>query len=247
MRALASTSTISTISTPAHADAANQLLAALPPAEFLRMKADMDWVALARGRVLHEAGAVIRQVYFPVTATVSLVSSMQDGDSAEVAVVGRDGVVGVCAFMGGGTVPSSAVVQSPGHAWRMAAATIEAHAARSDTVMRALLRYTQALFGQMAQTSACRRHHLLDQQLCRWLLLQLDRLDSADMRATHEGIAGMLGVRREGVTEAANALQRAGLIRNARGLIQVLDRAGLEARCCECYAVLRRGSERLRA
>lgn len=230
---------------PSIARTANQLLAALPPAEWNQLEADLEWVDMPQGTMLHDAGAVLRHVYFPADAIVSLVSSMKDGSAAEVAVVGREGVVGVCAFMGEGRALSGAVVQSAGHGWRMSAASIARHARRSAAVMQQLLNYTQALFTHMAQTSACNRHHALEQQLCRWLLLNLDRLGDSEMIVTHERIAGLLGVRREGVTGGAVKLQKAGLIRYGRGRIAVLDRDGLEERCCECYSVVRLAYDRL--
>lgn len=233
------------MTTPPTARTANQLLAALPPAEWKQLEADLDWVAMPQGSMLYEAGAVLRHVHFPADAIVSLVSSMKDGAAAEVAVVGSEGVVGVCAFMGGGRALSGAAVQSAGHGWRMSAAAIAHHAQRSAAVMQQLLCYTQALFTHMAQTSACNRHHALDQQLCRWLLLHLDRRGGDEMIATQEQIAGLLGVRREGVTGGALKLQKAGLIRYGRGRIAILDRDGLERRCCECYSVVRLAYDRL--
>jgi CRP-like cAMP-binding protein len=203
-------------------------------------------VDLATGSRLYEAGAELSHVYFPVTAVVSLVSSLQDGASAEVAVVGREGVVGVCAFMGGVMALSGAVVQRAGIARRIGAREIAELARDSEPLMQGLLRYTQALFTDMAQTSACNRHHALRQQLCRWLLQHLDRQEGNEMRFTQERIADMLGVRREGVTEAALDLRRAGLIEYGRGRIQVLDRCGLERHSCECYGVVRRAYEPLR-
>lgn len=223
----------------------NQLLAALAPAERQRLQAELEWVALPQGAMLYEAGAALRHVHFPSDAIVSLVSSMRDGAAAEVAVVGNEGVVGVCAFMGGGRALSGAVVQRAGHGWRMSAAAIARHAERSAAVMQPLLRYTQALFAHMAQTSACNRHHALEQQLCRWLLLHHDRCSGNEVIVTQERIAGMLGVRREGVTGGALKLQKAGLIRYGRGRIAILDRDGLEERSCECYAVVRRAYDRL--
>jgi len=217
----------------------NQLLAALPAADWRVLNALLEWVELPRGRLLYEAGMALTHVYFPTTAIVSLTSTMKDGASAEIAVVGREGIVGVCAYMGEGCSLSSAVVQGAGQALRMRAADIREASRHSAPLMQALLRYTQVLFAHMAQTSACSRHHALDQQLCRWLLLHLDRLSGNEMAVTQEGIAHMLGVRREGVTVGALKLQKAGLIRYARGRIAVLDRAGLEARCCECYAVVK--------
>jgi CRP-like cAMP-binding protein len=224
----------------------NQVLAALPAAEWQLIEPHLEWGELPLGTMLYEAGVVLRHVYFPATAIVSLVSSMKDGASAEVAVVGNEGVVGVCAFMGGGRALSGAVVQSAGHAFRMTADSIACHAWQSESVMQLLLRYTQALFTQLAQTSACNRHHALDQKLCRWLLLNLDRRYGSEMMVTHEQIAGMLGVRRESVTESALKLQKAGLIQYRRGSMSVLDRTGLEARSCECYSVVRQAYDRLR-
>ena len=223
----------------------NQLLAALPHAEREQLQPQLTWVELPIGATLFAAGAAVRHVYFPVTAIVSLVSSMADGSNAEVAVVGNEGIVGVSAFMGGAAAHCSAVVQGGGHAWRTSATTIANHAQRSDAVMRQLLRYTQALFTHIAQTSACNRHHALDQQLCRWLLLNLDRQRGHEVVVTHERIANLLGVRREGVTVGALSLQKAGLIRYGRGRIDVLDRTGLEQRTCECYSVVKRAYDRL--
>jgi CRP-like cAMP-binding protein len=224
----------------------NQLLATLPAAEWLPLQADLELVELTLGTTLYAAGAPLRQVYFPTTAIVSLVSSMSDGSSAEVAVVGSEGVVGVCAFMGGGNALSGAIVQAPGHALRMNAQAIAEHSMRSAPLMHQLLRYTQALFTHMAQTSACNRHHELEQQLCRWLLLNLDRREGNEMAVTQERIASMLGVRRSGVTESALKLQQAGLIRYSRGRIAILNRPGLEARSCECYSVVSLAYQRLR-
>jgi CRP-like cAMP-binding protein len=186
-------------------------------------------------------------VHFPVTTVVSLVSPLQAGAGAEVAVVGREGIVGVCAFMGGGKALSSAVVQRPGKAWRMSARDISDAAQQHAPVMQQLLRYTQALFTHMAQTSACHRHHALAPQLCRWLLQHLDRQADDDMQITQDRIAGLLGVRREGVTGAAGQLQRDGFIRYSRGRIQVLDREGLERQCCECYGVVEQAYAQLRS
>lgn len=223
----------------------NQVLAALPAAQWQLIAPHLEWVELPAGAMLYEAGVTLQHVYFPASAIVSLVSSMTDGASAEVAVVGNEGVVGVCAFMGGGRALSGAVVQSAGHAYRMTAKSIACHAWRSDSVMQQLLRYTQALFTHMAQCSACNQHHALDQKLCRWLLLNLDRRDGNEMSVTQEQIAGMLGVRREGVTGSAFKLQKAGLIHYHRGRMSILDRAGLEERSCECYSVVRRAYDRL--
>ena len=223
----------------------NQLLASLPPEAAHVMQPLIESVELSADTMLYEAGTVLRHVYFPVTAVVSLVSPLQDGACAEVAVVGREGVVGVCAFMGGGVALSSATVQRAGLAWRMGARDIADLARDVEPVMQQLLRYTHALFTHMAQTSACHRHHALGPQLCRWLLQHLDRQSGDELRVTQERIAGLLGVRREGVTAAASKLQRAGLIRYHRGCIQVLDRRGLEQHSCECYSVVRQAYDRL--
>lgn len=225
----------------------NQLLASLPPEVADDMQVRLEAVDLAAGELLYEAGRVLSHVYFPICAAVSLVSPLRDGACSEVAVVGPEGVVGVCAFMGGGKALSSALVQRPGVAWRMSARDIADLARESEPVMQQLLRYTQALFTHMAQNSACNRHHALDAQLCRWLLQHLDRQAGDELQVTHERIAGMLGVRREGITGAAQKLQRAGYIRYSRGRIQVLDRAGLEKLSCECYGVVRQAYERLRS
>jgi CRP-like cAMP-binding protein len=225
----------------------NQLLASLPPEVTHVLQPRIESVDLAAGAMLYEAGTVLRHVHFPVTAVVSLVSPLQDGASTEVAVVGPEGIVGVCAFMGGGKALSSAVVQRPGLAWRMSARDIADMARDFEPVMQQLLRYTQALFTHMAQNSACHRHHALAPQLCRWLLQHLDRQTGDEMRITQERIAGMLGVRREGVTCAALQLQRQGLIHYSRGCIRVLDRRGLEKHSCECYGVVERAYEQLRS
>jgi CRP-like cAMP-binding protein len=223
----------------------NQILAALPPAEWGRWASDLQPVQLALGQVLYEAGATMDYVYFPTTAIVSLLYVMEDGASAEIAVVGHEGLVGVSLFMGGGSTPSRAVVQSAGDGYRLGAGYMKQEFDRAGPVLHVLLRYTQALITQMSQTAVCNRHHSLDQQLCRWLLLSLDRLHGDELEMTQELIANMLGVRREGVTEAAQKLQRAGLIKYARGHITVLDRAGIELRSCECYAVVKREYDRL--
>ena len=225
----------------------NQLLASLPPEWTDHLHPRIDSVDLAAGTTLHEAGSVLRHVYFPVSAVVSLVSPLQDGACAEVAVVGCEGVVGVGAFMGGGVAHSSAVVQRAGGAWRLSARDLADLARQAEPVMQQLLRYTHALFTHMAQTSACHRHHALAPQLCRWLLQHLDRQKGDDLRVTQERIAAMLGVRREGVTGAALQLQREGLISYSRGHIQVLDRLGLQQRCCECYGVVQRAYAQLRS
>ena len=223
----------------------NRLLAALPEAEWQRWAPLLEAVDMPLGQVMYESGHTLSHVYFPTTAIVSLLYVMEDGASAEIAVVGHEGVVGISLFMGGETTPSRAVVQSAGQGWRLAAQVVKDEFNRVGPVMHLLLRYTQALITQMAQTAVCNRHHSLDQQLCRWLLLSLDRLQGDELVMTQELIANMLGVRREGVTDAALKLQKQGLIRYARGHITVLDRRGLEQRTCECYAVVKKEYERL--
>ena len=223
----------------------NHILAALPDAEWQRWQPQLEAVDLPLGKVLYESGRKLSHVYFPTDAIVSLLYVLEDGASAEIAVVGHEGVVGISLFMGGESTTSRAVVQSAGVGLRLKAASIKEEFNRSSPVMHLLLRYTQALITQMAQTAVCNRHHSLDQQLCRWLLLSLDRLQGSDLVMTQELIANMLGVRREGVTEAALKLQKLGLIRYARGHISVLDRPGLEQRTCECYAVVREEYDRL--
>ena len=205
----------------------------------------LEAVELPLGEILYESGGTMSHVYFPVNAIVSLLYVMEDGASAEIAVVGKEGLVGISLFMGGGSTPSRAVVQSAGRGFRLKAEALKDEFSRSGAVMHLLLRYTQALITQMAQTAVCNRHHSLDQQLCRWLLLSLDRLDGTELVMTQELIANMLGVRRGGVTEGAGKLQEAGLIRYARGRITVLDRKGLEQRTCECYAVVKKEYDRL--
>ena len=223
----------------------NELLAALPDAEWQSWLPLLEKVELKLGQVLYESGGTMYHVYFPTNAIVSLLYVMEDGASAEIAVVGHEGVVGISIFMGGGSTPSRAVVQSAGWGFRLRSAAIKEAFDRSSPVMHLLLRYTQALITQMAQTAVCNRHHSLDQQLCRWLLLSLDRLTGNELIMTQELIANMLGVRREGVTEGALKLQKAGLISYARGHIKVLDRPGLEQRTCECYAVVKKEYDRL--
>jgi CRP-like cAMP-binding protein len=223
----------------------NHLLAALPDAEWRRWQPLIERVDMPLGQVMYESGGTLSHVYFPTTAIVSLLYVMEDGASAEIAVVGNEGVVGISLFMGGESTPSRAVVQSAGEGWRLSARAVKAEFERPGPVMHLLLRYTQALITQMAQTAVCNRHHALDQQLCRWLLLSLDRLQGNELVMTQELIANMLGVRREGVTEAALQLQKLGLIRYARGRITVLDRPGLESRTCECYAVVKKEYDRL--
>jgi CRP-like cAMP-binding protein len=223
----------------------NHLLAALPDAEWQRWLATLETVDMPLGQVLYESGKTLTHVYFPTTSIVSLLYVMENGASAEIAVVGNEGIVGISLFMGGGSTPSRAVVQSAGRGLRLEAQMMKDEFDKNGLVLHLLLRYTQALITQMAQTAVCNRHHSLDQQLCRWLLLSLDRLQGDELVMTQELIANMLGVRREGVTEAALKLQQAGLIRYARGHISVLDRAGLEKRTCECYAVVKKEYERL--
>jgi CRP-like cAMP-binding protein len=223
----------------------NQLLANLPETEWQRWVPQLEYVELPLGMVLYESGTLLSHVYFPTTAIVSLLYVMENGASAEIAVVGFEGLVGVSLFMGGETTPSRAVVQSGGHAYRMKSSMLKEEFNRSHPVMQLLLRYTQALITQMAQTAVCNRHHTLDQQLCRWLLLSLDRLTGTDLVMTQELIANMLGVRRESVTGAALKLQKLGLIRYSRGRISVVDRPGLEQLTCECYAVVKKEYDRL--
>ncbi len=223
----------------------NRLLSSLSEAELARWRPEFEAVDMPLGYVIYESGSTLSHVYFPTTAIVSLLYVMENGSSAEIAVVGNEGLVGVSLFMGGGSTPSRAVVQSAGKGFRLAASVMTEEFQRAGPVLHLLLRYTQALITQMAQTAVCNRHHSLDQQLCRWLLLSLDRLQSNQLVMTQELIANMLGVRREGVTEGALKLQRAGLISYTRGRITVLNRPGLEARTCECYAVVKKEYDRL--
>ena len=223
----------------------NQLLAALPDPEWQRWQPQLERVEMPLGQVLYEAGTTLSHVYFPTTAIVSLLYVMENGASAEIAVVGNEGIVGISLFMGGDSTSSRAVVQSAGLGLRLKAQIMKDDFNRAGPVLHLLLRYTQALITQMAQTAVCNRHHSLDQQLCRWLLLSLDRLQGNELVMTQELIANMLGVRREGVTEGALKLQQAGLIRYTRGHISVLDRDGLENRSCECYAVVKKEYDRL--
>jgi len=223
----------------------NHLLAALPAAERARLFPHLEPVPMTLGDALYESGTQLSHVYFPTDCIVSLLYVMEDGASAEIAVVGSEGIVGIALFMGGESTPSRAVVQSAGRAYRLKAEWLKAEFARSGAVQHLLLRYTQALITQMAQTAVCNRHHSVDQQLCRWLLLSLDRLSSNELSMTQELMANMLGVRREGVTEAAGKLQNAGLIQYKRGRITVLDRRRLEERACECYGVVKREFDRL--
>lgn len=223
----------------------NHLLAALPQDEYAVLAAHLEEVVLPLGEVIYESGGQLLYVYFPTTSIVSLLYVMENGASAEIAVVGNEGIIGIALFMGGNSMPNRAVVQSAGRAYRLKGSLIQKEFYRNGPLMRLLLRYTQALITQMAQTAVCNRHHSIDQQLCRWLLLSLDRLDSNKLTMTQELIANMLGVRREGVTEAAGRLQQAGLINYSRGQITVLDRVGLEERVCECYQVVKTETDRL--
>jgi CRP-like cAMP-binding protein len=223
----------------------NLLLAALPVAEFARLESSLELVSMPLGHVLYESGNQLQHVYFPTDCIVSLLYVMEDGHSAEIAIVGNEGVVGVALFMGGETTPSRGIVQSAGHAYRLPGKLLKEEFFRAGPLQQLLLRYTQALLTQMAQTAACNRHHTVDQQLCRWLLLSLDRLSSDELVMTQELIANMLGVRREGVTEAAGQLQKLGLILYSRGRIKVLDRPGLERKSCECYRVVKLEFDRL--
>lgn len=227
--------------------AGNRLLASLPLVTWLHLSAHLQEVELAAGECLHEAGSVPRHVYFPTTAILSLVSAMRDGSSAEVAVIGSEGIVGVCTCMGRTYAHDTAVVQAAGLAWRMRVSTFVQQTWQSEELMRPVLRYGQALMTHISQTSACNRHHGIEQRLCRWMLAILDRQPSQEVRVTHERIAAMLGVRREGVTMAVRKLQRAGLLsdENGRGRINVLDRSGLEAGTCECHAVIRAAYDEL--
>jgi CRP-like cAMP-binding protein len=228
-----------------HAPRQNHLLAALPIPESERLFPHLELIPLPLGKVLYESGDPLRHVYFPVESIVSLLYMMADGASAEIAVVGNEGIIGIALFMGGETMPNRAVVQSAGHAFRLQGQLLKEEFSRAGELQHLLLRYTQALLTQMAQTAVCNRHHSVDQQLCRWLLLSMDRLPSNELRMSQELIANMLGVRREGVTVAAGKLQSAGLIDYSRGHIKVLDRPRLEARVCECYRVVKTEFDRL--
>ena len=223
----------------------NRLLAVLPEVVFERLLPHLEWVPLPLAQALYESGGQLKHVYFPTDAIVSLLYVMENGASAEIAVVGNEGIVGIALFLGGETMPNRAVVQSAGQAYRLSGRSFKDEINRSGALQHLLLRYTSALLTQMAQTAVCNRHHSVDQQLCRWLLLSLDRLRANELSMTQELIANMLGVRREGVTEAAGHLQDAGLIKYARGRITVIDRPGLEARVCECYEVVRKEFLRL--
>ncbi|HSD96720.1 MAG TPA: Crp/Fnr family transcriptional regulator [Sulfuricaulis sp.] len=224
----------------------NLLLSALPAEVFDRLLPDLKPVTMPLGKVIYESGVQLEYVYFPTpSCIVSMLYVMEDGSSAEIAVVGDEGMVGIALFMGGGTTPSRALVQSAGQAFRLPGDALKREFERHTGFQHLLLRYTQALITQMSQTAVCNRHHSVDQQLCRWLLLSLDRLPTNELTMTQELIANMLGVRREGVTDAAGKLQALGLISYSRGRITVLDRAGLEAQVCECYAVVKKEYDRL--
>ncbi len=228
-----------------HEPEKNRILGALSAGERERVFPHLQLVPMPLGRVLYESGDVLRHVYFPTDSIVSLLYVLEDGASAEISVVGNDGLIGVALFMGGETTPSRAIVQSAGHAYRLMGQLLKEEFHRSGAMQLLLLKYTQALITQMAQTAVCNRHHSVDQQLCRWLLLSLDRLNSNRLTMTQELIANMLGVRREGVTDAAGKLQKLGVIRYARGQITVLDRPKLEQLCCECYGVVKKETDRL--
>ncbi|QJR16722.1 Crp/Fnr family transcriptional regulator [Usitatibacter palustris] len=223
----------------------NHLLANLSAAELKRMRPHLEAVAMPLGHVIYESGRLLDHVFFPTTSIVSLLHVLENGSTTEIAVVGNDGLVGISLFMGGETTPSRAMVQSTGHAFRLPAKFLHAEFGRGGSMQHLLLRYTQALITQMAQTAVCNRHHSVDQQLCRWLLLSLDRLPTQDLVVTQELIASMLGVRREGVTAAAGKLQEAGVIEYRRGHIRVLNRTKLEKMSCECYSVVRKECDRL--
>lgn len=230
---------------PSHSPQQNHLLAALPAEIFDRISPDLELVAMPLGEVLYESGGILHHVYFPITSIVSLHYVMENGASAEIAGVGNEGVLGISIFMGGNTTPSQATVQTAGYGYRLKARVMMEEFNRAGPMMRLMLRYTQALITHMSQTAVCNRHHSVEQQLCRWLLSTLDRLPSNELTMTQELIAGMLGVRREGITEIAGNLQRAGLISYRRGHITVLDRTGLEKRTCECYNVVKKEFHRL--
>ena len=231
--------------TDSHVTQQNHLLAALPVAEYERLFPYLELVPLQLGEVIYESGGKLRYAYFPTTCIVSLLCVTANGDSAEISMVGNEGIVGVALFMGGDTMSNQAIVQSAGYAYRLCAPLVLQEFSKGGQLLHRLLHYTQALITQTAQIAVCNRHHSVDQQLCRWLLLSLDRLSSNELTMTQELIANMLGVRREGITEAAGKLQHAGLIHYCRGHISVLDRSGLEARVCECYQVVKTEFDRL--
>jgi CRP-like cAMP-binding protein len=223
----------------------NHLLGALPAREWQALMPDLELVQLRTEQLLCDSGQRIQYVYFPATAIISLLHTMEDGSSSEIAAVGREGMTGVPILTGGETMPTRVQVQCPGYAYRMNAQALREHFRRSDFLQRLILLYMQALLTQVAQTAACNRHHSISKQLCRWLLIDIDRTLSDELPVTHQLIALMLGVRREGVTEAAGQLHAAGVIYHSRGSIKVLDREGLEARACECYGIVRREFDRL--
>jgi CRP-like cAMP-binding protein len=232
------------VSSP-HSPKQNHLLAALPAEDCARLLPDLELIPMPLGWAVYESGGRMSYLYFPTTSIVSLLYVMESGASAEIAVTGNDGLVGISLFMGGESTPSRAVVQSGGNGYRLKATALKREFCTGGHLQRLALRYTQALITQMAQTAVCNRHHALDQQLCRWLLLSLDRMENSELVMTQELIANMLGVRREGVTEAAGKLQKDGVIQYSRGHIKVLDRAKLEKRVCECYAVVKKEYDRL--
>jgi CRP-like cAMP-binding protein len=234
-----------TFKTAGHTPNQNHLLAALPAEIFERISPHLELISMPLGEVLYESGGELQHVYFPTTAILSLHYVMENGATAEIAGVGNEGVLGISLFMGGNTTPSRATVQTAGWGYRLKGRLMMEEFNRAGPMMRLMLRYTQALITQMSQTAVCNRHHSVEQQLCRWLLLTLDRLPSNELTMTQELIAGMLGVRREGITEAAGNLQRAGLISYRRGHITVLERSGLETRACECYNVVKKEFHRL--
>ena len=228
-----------------HTPKQNHILAALPDADYARLLPDLELIPMPLGWALYESGGHMSYLYFPTTSLVSLLYVMEDGASAEIAISGNEGLVGIALFMGGETTPSRAVVQSAGNGYRLGANAAKREFATGGHLQQLALRYTQALITQMAQTAVCNRHHSVEQQLCRWLLLSIDRLSGIELKMTQELISNMLGVRREGVTEAAGKLQAEGLIQYTRGHINVVNRAGLERRVCECYAVVKREYDRL--
>jgi CRP-like cAMP-binding protein len=228
-----------------HTPTQNHLLAALPATDYARLLPDLELIPMPLGWAVYEAGSQMGYLYFPTTSIVSLLYVMENGSSAEIAITGNEGLVGISLFMGGESTPSRAVVQSAGNGYRLKAKVLKREFALGGALQHLALRYTQTLITQMSQTAACNRHHSLDQQLCRWLLLTLDRLPGDELVMTQELIANMLGVRREGVTEAAGNLQKDGLISYSRGHITVLDRPKLEKRVCECYAVVKKELDRL--
>jgi CRP-like cAMP-binding protein len=233
------------VDSTAHSPKQNYLLAALRSDDYQRLLPDLELVPMSLGTAVYEAGGYLGYLYFPTTCIVSLLNVMEDGSSAEIAITGNDGLIGIALFMGGESMPSRAVVQSAGHAYRLKAAALKTEFNLGGDLQHLALRYTQSLLTQMSQTAVCNRHHTLEQQLCRWLLLSLDRLPSNKLDMTQELIANMLGVRREGVTEAAGKLQNENIISYSRGHILILDRKRLEEHSCECYAVVKKETDRL--